>query len=61
MNCWIEENEIMHEDESYVLDVSSPGIDRDLTLLKDFSRIKGRKVELWTSEKVNGKEIVLKA
>ena len=37
-------------DDSYVLEVSSPGIDRPLTTEKHFRRARGRKVELDVGE-----------
>jgi ribosome maturation factor RimP len=35
---------------SYVLEVSSPGVERPLTTEKHFRRARGRKVELWLSD-----------
>lgn len=55
MNFWIEENEILGE-EAFMLEFGSPGIDRILHDLKDFLRIKGRRVLVWLDEKVNEKE-----
>lgn len=40
--------------EAYVLEVSSPGIDRPLTRLKDFSNWQGYEVKLETYELING-------
>ena len=39
--------------ETYVLEVSSPGIDRPLTRLKDFIKWRGYEVQLETNEMVN--------
>ena len=38
---------------SYVLEVSSPGLDRKLTRLADFERFRGHRVKLTTREPVN--------
>src|SRR6202041_3772934 len=38
---------------SYVLEVSSPGLDRKLTKGKDFERFRGHRVKLMTREPVN--------
>jgi ribosome maturation factor RimP len=40
---------------SYVLEVSSPGVDRRLGREKDFSRAVGRKVEVETREPLDGR------
>ena len=40
--------------DAYVLEVSSPGIDRPLTRLKDFSNWQGYEVKLETYELING-------
>jgi len=39
---------------SYVLEVSSPGLDRKLSRPKDFERFTGSRVKLMTREAVNG-------
>jgi ribosome maturation factor RimP len=39
---------------SYVLEVSSPGLDRKLTRAADYERFTGSKVKLMTREPVNG-------
>src|SRR5215468_8853662 len=39
---------------SYVLEVSSPGLDRKLTRPADFERFAGNRVKLMTREPVNG-------
>jgi ribosome maturation factor RimP len=39
----------------YVLEVSSPGIDRPLTRLKDFARWEGYEVRLETDEPIDGR------
>ena len=41
-------------DRSYNLEVSSPGLDRELIKDSDFERFKGRAVEIKTYEKING-------
>src|SRR6202171_5713175 len=40
---------------SYVLEVSSPGLDRKLTKPADFERFRGQRVKLMTREPVNNK------
>ena len=40
--------------DAYILEVSSPGIDRPLTRLKDFSNWQGYEVKLETYELING-------
>ncbi|KGB83714.1 ribosome maturation protein RimP [Rhodovulum sp. NI22] len=42
-------------DENYVLEVSSPGIDRPLTRLKDFDTWEGYEAKLETSEMLDGR------
>ncbi|MCE3232155.1 MAG: ribosome maturation factor RimP [Rickettsiaceae bacterium] len=41
--------------EKYTLEVSSPGIDRPLTRLKDFEKFKGLEAKMELSEKINEK------
>lgn len=41
--------------QDYLLDVSSPGLDRPLVEYSDFSRVKGREVNVFLKEKVAGK------
>ncbi len=41
-------------DRSYKLEVSSPGLDRELIKESDYERFKGRIVEVRTYEKING-------
>ena len=43
-------------DENYVLEVSSPGIDRPLTRLKDFATWEGYEAKLETSEMIDGRK-----
>ena len=38
--------------ESYVLEVSSPGIERPLVKASDFERFKGQEIRLTTTEKI---------
>lgn len=40
----------------YVLEVSSPGIDRPLTRLKDFERYEGYEVKVETAEMIDGRK-----
>jgi ribosome maturation factor RimP len=40
----------------FVLEVSSPGIDRPLTRLKDFARYEGYEVKIETSEAIDGRK-----
>lgn len=47
---------IVAEDEAYVLEVSSPGLDHELKEYKDFLRVKGQEVMLWLDEKVDDKD-----
>lgn len=42
-------------DENYHLEVSSPGIDRPLTRLKDFDAWEGYEVKIETSEQIDGR------
>ena len=42
-------------EDAYVLEVSSPGIDRPLTRLKDFERFSGYEARLETSELIDGR------
>jgi len=42
-------------EEAYVLEVSSPGIDRPLTRLKDFERWEGHEVRIETTESIDGR------
>ncbi|MGR3722807.1 ribosome maturation factor RimP [Abyssibius alkaniclasticus] len=42
--------------EEYTLEVSSPGIDRPLTRLKDFETYEGYQVKLMTSELIDGRK-----
>lgn len=42
---------------SYVLEVSSPGLDRELFGLKDFAKFIGRKAKVRTSDAINGQRI----
>jgi len=43
-------------DGEYALEVSSPGIDRPLTRLKDFERFNGYEVKLLTNELIDGRK-----
>ncbi len=52
-------NEMMEG--SYDLEVSSPGLDRALSTIKDFIKFKGRKVRLRTKEPIEGNRRNIKA
>ncbi len=41
--------------EKYILEVSSPGLDRPLKTKKDFLRIKGKKIRIHTYELIDGR------
>ncbi|MFH1691375.1 MAG: hypothetical protein ABIC68_02210 [Candidatus Omnitrophota bacterium] len=41
--------------DDYMLDVSSPGIDRPLVVYSDFLRVKGREVNVFLKEAVSGR------
>lgn len=41
--------------DNYILEVSSPGLDRPLTAVADFRRACGRRVRLYLKERVQGK------
>lgn len=43
-------------DDSYVLEVSSPGLTRPLKKEKDFARAKGKKIEIHTFARVDGEK-----
>ena len=47
------------EDDSYTLEVSSPGLDRPFKTLKDFRRNLGRFVRISTREPVEGKKLLV--
>lgn len=47
------------QDENYVLEVSSPGLDRPFKTLKDYRRNLGRFIRVSTSEAVEGKKLVV--
>jgi ribosome maturation factor RimP len=40
----------------YLIEVSSPGLDRELKTAKDFIRIKGKRVQVWLTEPVQDKK-----
>ena len=42
-------------EQSFLLEVSSPGMKRELTTLKDFLRIKGQPVSVWLTQEFDGK------
>lgn len=52
-------SEILDKDdaikESFILEVSSPGLDRPLKKKKDFEKVIGKKINLYTKEYVEGK------
>ena len=45
-------------DHAYTLEVSSPGLDRPLRHLADFTRFVGRRVKIVTSEPIDGQRFV---
>jgi ribosome maturation factor RimP len=47
------------QDENYILEVSSPGLDRPFKTIKDYRRNLGRFVRVSTSEAVEGKKLVV--
>ena len=47
------------EDDSYTLEVSSPGLDRPFKTLKDFRRNLGRFVRISTREPVEGRNVLV--
>ena len=49
----LEERELI--DDSYVLEVSSPGLDRPLETKDDFTRCQGRRVKFFLIRPINGK------
>lgn len=52
----IEENSIISE--RYLLEVSSPGLDRPLKAKRDFERVQGKEIEVWLSSPVEGKDYI---
>lgn len=50
----LDKNDIIQE--SYTIEVSSPGLDRHLTTDRDFERVIGRDIEATTYEKIDGKK-----
>lgn len=48
-------------DESYILEVSSPGLDRPLRTKGDFLRMKGKKIRIYTYVPIEGKKEFLGA
>lgn len=51
--------ENLMEDDTYTLEVSSPGLDRPFKTLKDFRRNLGRFVRITCSEPVEGKKLLV--
>lgn len=45
------------DDKPYILNVSSPGIDRPLKTERDFLRNKGKEIEITLFSKINGKKV----
>lgn len=52
ISCALDESGIIEG--SYILEVSSPGVDRPIVSERDFLRAKGRRVRLITKESVRG-------
>ena len=42
----------------YIVEVSSPGLDRPLKLQRDFKKVIGERVDMWLLEQVQGKDFV---
>ncbi len=53
---YLDENNIL--DTSFILEVSSPGVRKELVNLKDFLRVKGRKVRIWLREEHTQREFL---
>lgn len=49
----LDETELVHD--KYILEVSSPGLDRPLRTKQDFSRCLNRKARFFLTENINGK------
>ena len=47
--------EVLKLGDNYTLEVSSPGLDRPLTIVPDFRRAVGRRVRLFLKERIHGK------
>jgi len=56
VSAWIEEQKILEL--GYILDVCSPGLDRELKTDKDFSWATGKPVEVKTLEPVNDSNVI---
>ncbi|MDP2923034.1 MAG: hypothetical protein Q8O30_04865 [Candidatus Omnitrophota bacterium] len=52
--AYLEESKILGED--YTIEVNSPGLDRPLKTYKDFLRVQSRKLCLWLSTPLEGKD-----
>ena len=50
----LENNPSMQE--SYILEVSSPGLDRPLKVKRDFTKVLGEEINLYTKEAIEGKD-----
>ena len=57
MEAWLDQEEDLPE--SYVLEVSSPGLDRPLTRGRDFQRFRGRRVAVKGTEELVGRSVRL--
>lgn len=55
LSAILEERDVLGLSQRYILEVSSPGLDRPLKTKNDFFRCVNRKVKLFLSEPVNGK------
>ena len=53
---FLEEEDILPD--NFTIEVNSPGIDRPLHSEKDFLRVKGRYVNLWFKEAIDGKDFI---
>ncbi len=57
LSAWLDKNDPIRE--NYLLEVSSPGLDRVLKKDKDFIRYKGRQVDVKFFKPVNGTKMVV--
>jgi len=52
----LEEKDIISE--RYIVEVSSPGLDRPLRSQRDFSKAMGEVVDIWLSQQVDGRDFI---
>lgn len=53
---FLDEEGVMPEEESYTLEVSSPGVERKLTKARDFERFQGQKIKLSLREPIGNQK-----